>query len=63
MVPVSTPPDVLAKSLKSEVRNRIRRGLKSGIKVHWVFAPTFGAEYEALLESTYGRQGSRRTFR
>ena len=43
--------------LKSECRNRIRKGLKNGLRVEHTTDPTFVHEYYAQLQDVFLRQG------
>lgn len=46
----------LFSNMKSEARNRIRKAVRMGVKVHWAQSNEKLSEYFSLLKSTYSRQ-------
>ena len=61
---VSLMPDIdgIIKNIKSEARTRIRKAVRSGVKVHWASEHKFLAAYNKLLQSTYARQNIKPNF-
>lgn len=52
----------LWKNFTATARNRLRKAVRSGVKVHWMTRAEFLDEYYELLESTYRRQGLQPNF-
>ena len=57
VVPLEATLEEIWKRIKPEARNRIRRAVRAGIKLHWCQPSHFLQLYHDLLQSTYARQG------